>query len=99
MGFSAIVIPSCNISAVSLKVRVFPSIAFNTRHHQGAGQIGKVLSVTAVWPGGSEQVVEAVVHQEYPIVGTQWHPEKMYLYGDKKRRENAEKLLSYCFRL
>ena len=67
----------------------------NTRHHQGVGRIGDGLQVEAVWHDGEDGVVEAVAHALYPILGVQWHPEKMYLYGDETQKQDGEKLLRW----
>lgn len=67
----------------------------NTRHHQGVGRIGDGLIVEAVWSDGEDAVAEAVAHQTYPILGLQWHPEKMYLFGDEGHKSDAEKLLRW----
>ena len=32
------------------------------------------------------------------VLGVQWHPEKMYLYGDKESRADGEKLLKAWLR-
>lgn len=65
----------------------------NTRHHQGAGQIGDKLKVSAMWLADGELVVEAIEHQELPIMGVQWHPERMALYGNEQQKEDGAKLL------
>ena len=46
----------------------------NSSHHQGAGRLGRGLSATAFAPDG---VVEAVEHGSLPILGVQFHPERM----------------------
>lgn len=67
----------------------------NTRHHQGVGRIGEGLQADAVWNDGEDAVVEAISHQCDPVLGLQWHPEKMYLYGDEGHRADAERLLRW----
>ncbi len=67
----------------------------NTRHHQGVGRIGKGLQADAVWNDGEDAVVEAISHQSAPVLGLQWHPEKMYLYGSEGHRADAERLLRW----
>ncbi len=67
----------------------------NTRHHQGAGLIGDKLKVSAMWLADGELVVEAIEHQELPIMGVQWHPERMALYGNEQQKEAGAKLLKY----
>ena len=47
----------------------------NSLHHQSIKQLGKGL-VTAAY-SGEGAIVEAVIHQTLPIMGVQWHPERM----------------------
>jgi len=51
--------------------QVFP---VNSSHHQGVGELGKGLTVTAHSEAG---VVEAMEHVSLPIITTQFHPERM----------------------
>lgn len=67
----------------------------NTRHHQGAGLIGDALTVSAMWIADGGPVIEAVEHKELPIIGVQWHPERMALFGNVQQREDGKKLLNY----
>ena len=72
----------------------------NTRHHQWAGRLGSGLQVASFWNDGEDTVVEAVEMEENrgKVLGVQWHPEKMYLYGDKESRADGEKLLKAWLR-
>ena len=67
----------------------------NTRHHQGAGVIGDDLRVSAMWMEEEGIVMEAVEHKHLPVIGVQWHPERMALYGDEQQKKDGEKLLAY----
>lgn len=67
----------------------------NTRHHQGVGHIGENLQVVSIWNDGEDSVVEAIACESHAILGLQWHPEKMFLYGNEKQRMDAEKLLRW----
>ena len=71
----------------------------NTRHHQGAGLIGKELKVSAMCIDEEGPVVEAIEHKELPIIGVQWHPERMVLYGNLQQRTDGEMLLKYWLKL
>lgn len=52
----------------------------NSAHHQGLGRVGRGLRVTQTAP---DRVVEAIEHQLQPILGVQWHPERIHqLYPD-----------------
>lgn len=46
----------------------------NSFHHQTLKAIGQGLRVTATAADGT---VEAVEHESYPLIATQWHPERM----------------------
>jgi putative glutamine amidotransferase len=46
----------------------------NSRHNDRIGELAPTLRVTAYSPDG---VIEAVEHQELPVYGVQWHPERM----------------------
>ena len=45
----------------------------NSSHHQAIDEVGRDLKVE-LW---AEDVPEGFVHQSLPIVGVQWHPERM----------------------
>ena len=49
-------------------------IQVNSSHHQGIGRVGRGLRVLAVAPDG---VVEALTHERLPVLGVQFHPERM----------------------
>lgn len=46
----------------------------NSLHHQALGAIGEGLSATSFAPDG---VVESVEHERLPLLGVQFHPERM----------------------
>ena len=79
------------IEKESFLYRLYGSNAeVNTRHHQGVGTIGSGLKVSALWKNGRMQVVEALEHETLPMIGLQWHPERMYIMSDGKRRRDGE---------
>ncbi len=51
-----------------------PAPAVNSAHHQGLGRLGAGLLASAEAPDG---VNEAVEHVSLPILGVQFHPERM----------------------
>ena len=55
----------------------------NSAHHQGAKKLGKGLKEVLRSEDG---VCEAVIHEELPIIATQFHPERM---SYKQRRDDA----------
>lgn len=46
----------------------------NSAHHQGIGRLGVGLSAIQFAEDG---VIEGIVHVSLPIIGVQWHPERM----------------------
>lgn len=60
---------------------IFPSnISINSYHHQAI----KKLAPGLVNVGESRGIIEAVEHNEYPILAVQWHPEKLHDIYSKK---------------
>jgi len=47
----------------------------NSAHHQSLGQIGSGLLPIQWCP--LDQCVEAIIHESLPILGVQWHPERL----------------------
>ncbi len=47
----------------------------NSNHHQGIHKLGLGLEITQTTSDG---VVEAIEHTSLPILGVQWHPERLY---------------------
>lgn len=59
----------------SVLFRLYGStIIVNSAHHQGCQIIGRALQITQQSP---DQVPEALEHQTLPILGVQWHPERV----------------------
>lgn len=50
------------------------NLTVNSSHHQGVDRIGRGL-IPAAW--ASDGVVEAFYHERLPILGVQFHPERM----------------------
>ncbi|MEE0741055.1 MAG: gamma-glutamyl-gamma-aminobutyrate hydrolase family protein [Emergencia sp.] len=70
----------------------------NTRHHQGVGRLGDGLSPAALWIDNRQQgesVVEAFSHKQYPFIGVQWHPERMFVCEEREVSMDGEKLLRH----
>lgn len=47
----------------------------NSAHHQGCGQLGEQLAIIQTSAG--DNVIEGIIHTRLPILGLQWHPERM----------------------
>lgn len=65
------------VASAPLPVRSFPPhFTVNSAHHQGILQNGRGLLPFQTAPDG---ITEAVLHETLPILGYQWHPERMLL--------------------
>ena len=51
-----------------------PVFPVNSNHHQGLGRLGRGLRAS-VW--SEDGVVEAVEHEDLPLISVQFHPERM----------------------
>lgn len=66
--------------AVTLKDNVYydlfggDEIVINSSHHQAIDRLGTGLSVCQY---SDDHVIEAIQHESLPILGVQWHPERM----------------------
>ncbi len=47
----------------------------NSAHHQGIGRLGNNLRAIQWCP--ADGCVEAIVHESLPVLGLQWHPERL----------------------
>lgn len=66
----------------------------NSAHHQGLGKLGTGLQVISRCP--LDQCVEAVCHESLPIIGVQWHPERL---DSAKTEIKGTTLLNYFLSL
>lgn len=67
----------------------------NSAHHQGICLPGKNLSVIQY---ADDNVIEGLVHTFLPIIGVQWHPERMYA-SKKEAVPDGSLLLAYFLSL
>lgn len=56
----------------------------NSMHHQAVKDLGEGLRITMM--SGPVPVVECIEHESLPVIGVQWHPERMSF---QKRRDDA----------
>lgn len=70
------------------------TMTVNSAHHQGLGKLGKGLRVISRCP--FDQCVEAVCHETLPVIGVQWHPERLDF---SKTEVRGTALLSYFLSL
>ena len=67
----------------------------NTHHHQSVRDCAPGFRATAVTDEG---VIEAIEHESLPIIGTQWHPERM-IGEENFEMENMMPLFEYFVEL
>lgn len=77
--------------------RVFgkADITTNSAHHQGISVLGNGLEAVQFAEDGT---IEAIQHQDYPIYGVQWHPERMCLGFSRPDMDDGLKLFRYFFK-
>ncbi|MGN0403459.1 MAG: gamma-glutamyl-gamma-aminobutyrate hydrolase family protein [Acetatifactor sp.] len=66
----------------------------NSAHHQSLGKIGKGLQVVQHCP--LDNCPEAIAHESLPILGVQWHPERLQ---PEQSSLSGEKVLLYLLSL
>lgn len=62
----------------------------NSAHHQAIKELGTGLTAIQWCP--EDHCIEAIVHSRLPILGVQWHPERM---EEKRAKISGQKLLTY----
>lgn len=72
----------------SLKGILNEKFIINSFHHQKIGRLGKGIKVE----GLSKGVIELITHEEYPIIATQYHIEKL-------KDENSDATMKYFISL
>lgn len=72
----------------------FPRV--NSAHHQAVGVFGEGLRAAQYGP---DFVVEALYHERLPVLGVQWHPERMCFSHAREDVEDGSKLLKYYLRM
>lgn len=68
-------------------------IHVNSVHHQGIKELGDGLLVEAVSP--PDKIIEAIRHEELPILGVQWHPE--FHHTIKEQLSDPQKILDIFY--
>ena len=68
----------------------------NSAHHQAVGAVGEGLQVAQYGP---DFVVEALYHERLPVIGVQWHPERMCFSYAQETVADGSRLLSYFLSL
>ena len=68
----------------------------NSAHHQGIGSPGRDLFIIQYAP---DDVPEAIIHKTLPILGVQWHPERMCFEHRRTDTPDGSLLLAYFLSL
>ena len=68
------------------------SFSVNSAHHQAIEKLGEGLSPIALWDGSC---IEAVEHSSLPILGVQWHPERMCFGSSREDTVDGARLFEY----
>lgn len=61
------------------------TFAVNSAHHQAIDRLGDGLQASAYW---NDKYIEAFEHRSLPIIGVQWHPERMC--AGQKREDTVD---------
>lgn len=68
------------------------SYTVNSAHKSAVCNLGKNLTATAI---AEDEIIEAIKHEELPIVGVQWHPERAS-ENDGISTQIFEEFISLC---
>lgn len=66
----------------------------NSAHHQGLNRLGAGLQAIQHCP--LDHCIEAISHRHYPVLGLQWHPERI---NPEIAQIDGTKIMSYFFSL
>jgi len=66
--------PADNLPGSFLHALFGPHMLINSNHHQCIDGLGKNLQIIQ---NASDGTIEAISHLSAPVIGTQWHPERM----------------------
>lgn len=70
------------------------SCIVNSAHHQSIGRLGSGLKAVQFCP--EDDCIEAVAHDRLPVIGVQWHPERL---DPAKAKISGQKVLAYLVSL
>lgn len=68
----------------------------NSAHHQGIGKVGHSLSVIQT---SDDNIIEGIVHDTLPVIGVQWHPERLFDDSASGSTVDGRLLFSYFLSL
>lgn len=88
--------PTCTQKGSLLHSLYGERFPVNSAHHQGISHPGEGLSVIQRAPDG---VPEAIIHRQLPLIGVQWHPERMCLSLRRPDTPDGSLLLAHFLSL
>jgi putative glutamine amidotransferase len=81
----------------SLFARLYGSrCAVNSAHHQAIDRLGAGL-IDLQW--SEDGLIEGMIHSKYPVLGVQWHPERMCFWKRRPDTVDAAPLFAYFLNL
>jgi len=60
----------------------------NSNHHQAIDKLARSLHIIQT---ANDGIIEGIIHQTLPILGVQWHPERMHTEQNEEPRKNLAK--------
>ena len=73
------------------------SFPVNSLHHQAVKLLGEGLKVVAT--SKEDGFAEAIVHESLPVMGVQWHPERMCYVKRNEKTVDAAPLIEYFIQM
>ena len=64
----------------------------NSSHHQAVDKLGEGLHIALRCPDGT---IEAMYHEQFPIIGVQFHPERMCFEKSRDDTADGSKIIDY----
>ncbi len=78
---------STSVKADSFLGKLYgPHMVTNSAHHQAIGRLGRGLCIIQTAEDG---VMEGIAHERLPILGVQWHPERLFFEPVYDSRSNT----------
>lgn len=68
----------------------------NSAHHQGIDALGKDLCIIQTSEDG---IIEGLLHTSLPVIGVQWHPERLFRFPSPACTVDGSLLFSYFLTL
>lgn len=90
-------IHNSNINKNTFLFNIYGKNAYiNSAHHQAVGKTGTSLDIIQYSDDG---VIEGLSHTSLPIIGLQWHPERMCFYNKRSDTADGKYIFEYFKRL